>query len=128
MARKYFKSYRKAAEQVNRIKFAGSKRSKRGKRKKRRGLVGKIVSGLELKKQTERRRKEILRKMKGARPKSTLTVSLDNPANPYYEEGREFARRTAALAVASGTRGTLGGVYILKPINSIAAGVFKKER
>ena len=103
-------------------------RSKCGKIKKRRGLVGKIVLGLELKKQAERKRKEIVRRTKGARPKSAITVSLDNPANPYYEEGREFARRTAALAVAPGTRGTLGGVYILRPINSIAAGVFKKER
>ena len=59
--------------------------------------------------------------------KGIFTISLDNPNNPYYAEGKRLASVARQLANAPSTRGTLGGVYILKPINRTAAGTFQTK-
>ncbi len=59
--------------------------------------------------------------------KRTFTISLDNPNNPYYAEGKRMERTARQLVNAPATRGTLGGVHILKPINRTAAGTFQSK-
>ena len=54
-----------------------------------------------------------------------MTISLNHKANPYYYENLQNLRNRAKVILP--TRGALGGVYILKPINKIAAGSFKKQ-
>ena len=59
--------------------------------------------------------------------KRIFTISLDNPNNPYYAEGKRMARTARQLINAPSTHGTLGGVHILKPINRTAAGTFQTK-
>ena len=56
-----------------------------------------------------------------------ITISLDDPNNPYYQEGVRHKRKASALFSAPRTRGAFGGVHILKPINGLAAGAFKGD-
>ncbi len=59
--------------------------------------------------------------------KGIFTISLDNPNNPYYAEGKRMERTARQLIHAPSTHGTLGGVHILKPINRTAAGTFQTK-
>ena len=123
MAKKYFKNYKRVASVLARCDVPDNVSKKRP-----RGLVGKLLLGLIRKAEAERKRQRYLRKLDGSEPKKVITISLDNPANPYYHEGKVAAARAEMISSAPRTRGALGGVHIMKPINNIAAGVFKKGR
>jgi hypothetical protein len=56
-----------------------------------------------------------------------VTISLDDPNNPHYQEGIRHKRISTALSSAPRIRGSFGGVQILKPINGLAAGAFKGD-
>ena len=58
-----------------------------------------------------------------SRPKPITTVTLNDRSNPYYSENL----RNKNLNIDQRIRGAFGGVHILKPINRIAAGSFKKR-
>ena len=56
-----------------------------------------------------------------------VTISLDDPNNPHYQEGVRHKRISTVLSSAPRIRGAFGGVRILKPINGLAAGAFKGD-
>lgn len=118
---KYFKSYKRVAKVLDCCAVPENVSKKRP-----RGLAGKILLGLMRKEEGERKRKRYFRRLGVSEPKKVITITLDNPDNPYYYEGKAAAARSAVISSAPRTRGAFGGVHILRPINNIAAGAFKK--
>ena len=79
---------------------------------------------MRYKEDIDKRREAAVRKA-GMAGKPVVTVSLDDPTNPYYKEGRKLEasrarQREQQRKYPLGSRGTLGGVYALTPIDSMA--------
>ena len=79
-----------------------------------------VLSQLKRKEEADKERRKYIRN-----PDPGSPITLDNPVNPLYEEGRNARERANEIAAVSSTRG-LGGVFRLKPIDGLARGVLKK--